>query len=116
MNARGFTLVEVMVALAIAASALVVMYSRLGFSADLLHEVEYQFLAIETGLEVLERERVRQEVSTMETHGELDVSGFHLRWKKHSERTKVAGFVRQNVTVSAEKEAPIELFLYRAVP
>jgi len=113
---RGFTLLEVMAALAIAATALVVLVSRLGVSADIQHGVFIHALALETAVDVLSRERLAEFVNTSQKEGVDEALDVELTWSILPEATMVPGFLRQNITVEAPGEAPVELFLYRAVP
>jgi len=116
LRARGFTLLEVMAALAIAATALVVLLSRLGASADIQHDVFMHALSLETAVDVLNRERLSESVSTSQKEGKDEALGVELAWSIQPEQTMVPGFLRQNVTVTAPREAPVSLFLYRAMP
>jgi len=112
----GFTLLEVMVALAIAATALVVLISRLGSSADIQYSLKANALAMETAMDVLARERMKPGLPGSEESGEVHTQGQLLTWKTEVETTPVKGFVRQNVTVSTKGEPDVQLFLYRAAP
>lgn len=115
LPAQGFTLLEVMVALAIAATALVILLSRLGASADIQHDVYMHALALETAVDVLARERLSGAVATSEKGGNEQAGETEMSWTVKPEVTAVPGFVRQNVTVSAPGESAVRLFLYREV-
>jgi len=112
----GFTLLEVMVALAIAATALVVLMSRLGSSADIQYSLKANALAMETAMDVLARERMKPGLPKSGESGEVHVLGQLLTWKTRVETTPVKKFIRQNVTVSTKGEPDVHLFLYRTAP
>jgi len=113
---HGFTLLEVMVALAIAATALVVLLSRLGSSADIQFSLRAHALAIETSMDLLARERLKPNVSHFEENGEVHALDQLLHWKLNLEKTAIPGFVRQNINVSIKGEPDVQLFLYRVEP
>ncbi|MDX8412152.1 MAG: type II secretion system minor pseudopilin GspI [Mariprofundaceae bacterium] len=113
---RGFTLLEVMVALAIAATALVVLLSRLGASADLQHDVFIHALSLETAVDVLNRERMYDTLVTSQMEGKDEAMGVELNWTIRPEETMDSSFLRYSVTVAVPSESPVDLFLYRAVP
>jgi len=115
-NSDGFTLLEVMVALAIAATALVVLMSRLGNSADIQYSLKANALAMETAMDVLARERIKPNLPRTEERGEVHALGQLLTWKTSVETTPVTGFVRQHVAVSVRGEPEVHLFLYRNTP
>jgi len=71
----GFTLLEVMVALAIAATALVVLMSRLGSSADIQYSLKANALAMETAMDVLARERMKPDLPKSGESGEVHALG-----------------------------------------
>ena len=105
-----------MVALAIAATALVVLLSRLGASADLQHDVFIHALSLETAVDVLNRERMYDTLVTSQMEGKDEAMGVELNWTIRPEETMDSSFLRYSVTVAAPGESPVDLFLYRAVP
>jgi len=113
---HGFTLLEVMVALAIAATALVTLISRVGASADIQRDLSLHALALSTAVNQLESQRLQSSVPNADTHGEVKAGEVTLKWHGSVERTQGSGFVRQNMEVSVPDEPPVELFLYRATP
>ncbi len=112
---RGFTLLEVLVAMAIAATALVVLLQRVGTSSDTQHVLDFQSLALATAIDVLERGRL-EPLTYDERHGQADVQGLRMLWTTSVEKTDVPGFVRQNIEVRAPDGRSYRLFLYRARP
>lgn len=116
-KAAGFTLIEVLVAIAIAASALLVMMGRLGASADVQHTLQVHELMLETALDVLERGKLEKQGGTFrETHGERKVGNLEISWKSSYLPTVQQKLLRQNVEVSAPGEASLTLSRYRSVP
>jgi len=113
---HGFTLLEVMVALAIAATALVVLISRVGASADIQRDLSLHALALSTAVNQLEAQRLQSGVPDTDTHGEVRMEGVTLQWHGSVQRTAGSGFVRQNMEVTAPGEPPVTLFLYRTTP
>ncbi len=111
----GFTLIEVLVAMVIVATALVAMVGRLGASSDVQQGLRMQTLMLDTALNVIEQQRLREQVRGDEEEGDLRAGGVDLRWRLWSEKTQMDGFVRQNVTVSVAHEPDLSLFLYRRV-
>jgi len=112
----GFTLLEVMVALAIAATALVVMMSRLGNSADIQYSLRVNALAIETAMDQLARERLKPNLPRDGEKGDVQALGQKLAWKITVKKTPVEHFFRLNITVGARGEPDVHLFLYRMEP
>jgi len=112
---RGFTLLEVLIAMAIATAALVVLLQRVGISSDTQQSLSIQSLALATAIDVLERGRL-QPLAQDERHGLVEIQGLRLSWTTRVEKTDVPGFVRQNVEVSVPGGQSWQLFLYRNVP
>jgi len=113
MNARGFTLLEVLVALAIAATALVALSGRLGASAEVQRTLMRHGLMQETAIALLQKSRLSGN-RFEEKQGQIE-SGFGtMHWRLWFEKTEIDGFMRQNVEVQLEGEPPLALFLYRA--
>ncbi len=113
MRQRGFTLIEALVALAIAATALVVLLGRLGASAEVQRTLEDQRLALDAAANLLAGEMLRLAPDGRETSGELQLAGRRLHWRRWTEKTFLDGFVRVNVAVAVEGEPEATLFLYR---
>lgn len=116
MRQRGFTLLEVTVALAIAAVALVTLMGRVGASADIQRDLAMHALALSTAVNLLEAQRLTPGLPHSETHGEVQAEHVTLQWRGSVKNTMVDGFVRQDMQVTAPGEPPVTLFLYRAVP
>lgn len=116
MNQQGFTLLEVLVALAIAATALVVLIGRVGASADLQRDLSLHALALEVAVNVLEGNRLKENLAASGERGEVEASGMTIKWRTTIEKASADGFVRQNVEVAVPGEPPLKLFLYRAAP
>jgi len=111
---HGFTLLEVMVALAIAATALVTLISRVGASADIQRDLSLHALALSTAINQLEAQRLKSGLPGTDTHGEVKTGGITLQWRSSVKHTGTDGFVRQEMEVTAPDEPPVKLFLYRA--
>jgi len=112
---KGFTLLEMLLALSIAATALVVMFARLGASADVLQSFEAHLLGIETSMELLERERLQLKSSTAQT-GSIVVQGIAMTWETKVKGTAFPLIKRHEYHLSREGEADVMLFLYRVEP
>jgi len=113
MREQGFTLIEVIVALAIAATALVVLMGRLGASADVQRTLAAHALALDVASNALARESLQPSTSGSEQSGTVKMSGVTLSWRSWTVKTMLDGFVRRNVAVSAPGEPEVRLFLYR---
>jgi len=111
---RGFTLIEVLVALGIASFALVALMGRLGASADIQRSLSLHALAIDTARNVLAEERLQDNAPTNEKQGDIQSAGIQLHWRAWSEKTMLDTFVRRNVAVKAGNEPEIILFIYRS--
>ncbi len=113
MRQRGFTLIEALVALGIAATALVVLLGRLGASADVQRTLADQRLALDVAANLLADEMLKPAPDGRETHGVVEAAGARLEWRRWTEKTFLDGFVRVNVAVHAPGEPDVVLFLYR---
>jgi len=112
---HGFTLLEVMVALAIAATALVVLMGRVGSSADIQHDLSLHAQAV--GVAVNELERIALEgKQAADVSGEVEAASGIFRWKSSQQATLDAKFVRQDMLVTAPDGSTVSLFLYRSLP
>ena len=114
MSERGFTLIEVLVALGIASLALVALMGRLGASADIQRSLSLHALALDTAQNVLAEEQLKGNVLGSEVQGDIEADGVTLHWRAWSEKTMLDSFVRRNVAVKAGREPEVSLFMYRA--
>lgn len=110
----GFTLIEALVALVIAATALVALMGSLGSSADIQRSLSLHELALETAYNKLAEQAMV--VRDDEQDGELERAGQQLSWRSWSEETMLDGFKRLNVTVSVQGEPEVNVFIYREMP
>jgi len=111
-DARGFTLIEVLVALAIASFALVALMGRLGASADIQRSLSLNALALDVGRNVLAEDQLHPLLSD-EKQGDIEFGKVRLHWRSWSEKTLLDSFVRRNVAVKVEHEPEVTLFMYR---
>ncbi|PIP01552.1 MAG: type II secretion system protein GspI [Zetaproteobacteria bacterium CG12_big_fil_rev_8_21_14_0_65_54_13] len=112
---QGFTLIEAIVALAIAATALVVLMGRLGASADIQHTLAMHELALDVASNELARESMEPSAAGTEKSGTLETGGMTLNWRSWTEKTMLDGFVRRNIAVNVPGETEVTLFLYQEV-
>jgi len=113
-DTRGFTLLEVLAALAIVTVALMTLLSRLGVSADVVRDTRLHALALEQAENVLEELRVRpRPVRAFPLEGEAVVEGVRLHWRITALPAGVPGFVRFDARVRPEGGEAVSLFLYR---
>lgn len=108
----GFTLIETLVALGIAAVALTTLVGRLGVSADTQRSLMVHSTMLEVATNVLESQRLGAAINLDDKEGDVEVRGMHMTWKLFSEKTMVDDFARQNVVVSYAGEPDVSLFLY----
>lgn len=113
--ARGFTLLEVMVALAIAATALVVLIGRVGSSADIQRDLALHAEALDIAVNELERIALQQ-APAPDVSGEVQAPSGTYRWESKQVATLDAHFVRQNMQVTDPDGGKVNLFLYRRLP
>ncbi|MDQ6961106.1 MAG: type II secretion system protein [Mariprofundaceae bacterium] len=109
---KGFTLLEMLLALSIASTALVVMLARLGASADLLQNFETQLIGMETAIDLLERERLEAIKKEGQT-GRVSVQDIEMTWQSKITATEFEQVKRHDYILSRDGEADVELFLYR---
>ena len=113
---RGFTLIEVLVALGIVAVTLVALMGRLGASADVQYSLSSHTVMLDTAINLLEEERNAKTSLSDESQGDIEVGGVNYHWRLWSEKTEVVGFLRRNVSVKHPQEPELTLFLYRMQP
>ena len=111
----GFTLIETLVALAIAAVALIALMGRLGASADVQRTLAMQAIAVDEAMNDIARLQLQAASRTGEQAGRRTVRGVPLRWRTWSEKTRLAGLLRQNVGVRVGHEPEFRLFIYREI-
>ena len=112
---RGFTLLEVMVALAIAATALVVLIGRVGSSADIQRDLALHARALDIGVNELERIAL-QKAPASDVSGEVQGSDGTFHWQSKQVATLDPHFVRQNMQVTDPDGGTVNLFLFRRLP
>jgi len=110
---KGFTLIEAVVALAIAATALVVLMGRLGASADIQHTLAVQAVTLDVAANELARISLDPVDDGTEKTGSVEAGNMTMSWRSWTEKTMLDGFVRRNITVSAPGEAEVSLFRYQ---
>jgi len=111
-NESGFTLIEALVALMIASTALVVLMGRLGSSANIQHTLMMHELAMDSARNKLTEVTIAS-TSFDEQQGVIEAGDIQLEWRSWSERTMLDGFMRLNVSVKAPNEPKVVVFLYR---
>ncbi len=109
---RGFTFIEVLAALAIAAFALTALIGRLGASTDiqrgLIHQRQMQNIA----RNLINEEILANDPSAQESSGELQWRGNTFQWRKWTEKTELERFVRRNVAVRMDGEPEFTTFVF----
>jgi len=108
----GFTLIEALVALMIASTALVVLMGRLGSSANIQHTLYMHELALDSARNKLVELTITSPALD-EQHGVIQVGNMQFEWHSWVEKTMLNGFVRLNVSVKAPDEPKVAVFLYR---
>lgn len=111
----GFTLIEALVAVAIAASALIVLSGRLGASADIQRTLAAQAMALGVAANELARHELFPAGSGHEAKFVVEFGDAEFNVRSWSEKTGLDGFVRRNVAVALPGEPEITLFVYREV-
>ncbi len=110
---RGFSLIEVLVALGIAAVALVALMGRLGASANVQYSLASHTIMLDTAINLLQGERYSKDVSMEEKQGDLEIGHVGYHWKLWSEKTENDNFIRRNVSIKHPDEPELTMFLYR---
>lgn len=111
---RGFTLVEALAALAIAATALVVLMGRLGSSADIQRTLSKHEIALDIAYNRLAEEVVNG-LTADDRDGVIVLDNQKLNWRSWTEKSELEGFVRRNVAVTMPGEPEVTLFIYQAL-
>ncbi len=111
----GFTLIEALVALVIAATSMMALMGRLGASADIQSSLVWQQQALELASDQLASLSL-QDIQKSEKHGSIERGNETIEWRSWTQKTMLDGFVRINVQVQKHHEPAVSLFLYRALP
>ncbi len=111
----GFTLIEALVALMIAATALVVLMGSLGTSSDIQRTLAMHQLATEEAQNKLAEFSIYS-AGLDEQTGTIEVANMQLEWRRWSEKTMLDGFVRINVSMQVPGEPEVTLFMYQKTP
>jgi len=99
-TARGFTLVEVLVALVIVAVGMAALLASMGSSADTASYLRDKTFAQWIGLNQLASVRLAGQLpSTGKTDGELDYAGRHWSWQQEVTQLDFPGMLRVDVRV-----------------
>lgn len=99
-RSRGFTLIEVLVALAIVALGMSAVLEAIGSSADTASYLREKTLAEWIALNQLAEARLQaQPPAKGSTDGELDYAGRHWRWHREVSDGGFPGILRIDVTV-----------------
>jgi len=111
----GFTMIEALVALAIAASALVILSGRLGASADVQATLSFQAIALDIAANELSQNVEGLHVTGAEEQYQIEIGGKTFQIRRWSEKTELDGFIRRNVAVHLPGEVEVPLFIYQEV-
>ena len=104
--ARGFTLIEVLVALAIVVIGMAVVLGAVGSSADTATYLREKTLAQWIALNQVATTRLQQQLpSKGSSEGELDYAGRHWRWHQDVSDGELPGILRIEVAVQ-EADTP----------
>jgi len=99
-RSRGFTLIEVLVALAIVAIGMAAVLSTLTSSASTVIYMKDRTLAQWIALNHIAEQRLQGQVPALgNTEGDLDYAGSKWHWRQETVATAVQGMVRMDVHV-----------------
>lgn len=97
---RGFTLIEVLVALAIVAIGMAAVLSTLTSSASTVIYMKDRTLAQWIALNHIAEQRLQSQVPSLgNTEGDVDYAGSKWHWRQETVATAVQGMVRMDVHV-----------------
>lgn len=104
-RARGFTLIEVVVALAIVAVGMLAVFKTIGDTARNVNELRDRSLAEWIADNRITEIRVSGQMPSVdETAGELDFGNQHWHWLTKVSQTQVEGIRRIDVSVRREED------------
>jgi|UPI0003642DB2 general secretion pathway protein I len=113
---RGFTLIEVLVALSIAAFALVALLGRLGASSDIQITLMQQQTAETVARNQLAEQMLKPNAAANDDSGDVQWQGQNFHWRAWTEKTELPKFVRRNVAVQSEGQPEVRLFVFLVLP
>jgi len=113
---RGFTLIEVLVALSIAAFALVALLGRLGASSDVQLTLMQQQIAETVARNQLAEQMLKPDAAANEDSGNVQWQGQNFQWRAWTVKTELPRFVRRNVAVQGEGQPEVRLFVFLVRP
>ena len=106
---RGFTLIEVLVALVIVALGMSALMESLGSAADTVTALRDKTFAQWIGFNQLEQQRLSGSLpSAGTTNGELDYAGRHWRWRQEVSDLGFPGLFRIDVRVETADTATVD--------
>lgn len=104
-SARGFTLIEVVVALAIVAVGMLAVFKTIGDTVRNVDDLRDRSFAEWIADNRITEMRISGEMpSVEETAGELDYAGRHWHWVTKVSQTQVQGLRRIDVSVRREED------------
>ena len=98
--ARGFTLIEVLVALAIVAIGMAAVLGTLTSSASTILYMKDKTLANWLALNLIAEQRLKPQIAQLgNTDGDVDYAGQKWHWRQETVATAVQGMVRMDMMV-----------------